>query len=80
VRLEQAMVLAQHALRQLDGWDEERLRNEIDTLNQQTLRLPEPIPVYVLYLTSWVDDDGLVHFREDVYQRERILAGYYPAK
>jgi murein L,D-transpeptidase YcbB/YkuD len=80
VRLEQAMALAQHALRQLDGWDEERLRNEIDTLNQQTLRLPEPIPVYVLYLTSWVDDDGLVHFREDVYQRERILAGYYPAK
>jgi len=80
VRLEQAMTLAQHALRQLDGWDEERLRNEIDTLNQQTLRLPEPIPVYVLYLTSWVDDDGLVHFREDVYKRERILAGYYPAR
>ncbi|BAV34932.1 peptidase [Sulfuricaulis limicola] len=80
VRLEQAMALAQHALRRLDGWDEERLRNEIDTQNQQTLRLPEPIPVYVLYLTSWVDDDGLVHFREDVYQRERILAGYYPAK
>ncbi|MHB1142646.1 MAG: L,D-transpeptidase family protein [Sulfuricaulis sp.] len=80
VRLEQAMALAQHALRQLDGWDEERLRSEIDALRQQTLRLPEPIPVYVLYLTSWVDDDGLVHFREDVYQRERILAGYYPAR
>jgi murein L,D-transpeptidase YcbB/YkuD len=80
VRLEQAMALAQHALRQLDGWDEDRLRTEIDTLNQQILRLPEPIPVYVLYLTSWVDDDGLVHFREDVYKRERILAGYYPAR
>lgn len=80
VRLEQAMALARHALRQLDGWDEERLRSEIDTLRHQTLRLPEPIPVYVLYLTSWVDDDGLVHFREDVYQRERILAGYYPAR
>ncbi len=80
VRLEQAMALAQHALRQLDGWDEERLRSEIDALRQQTLRLPEPIPVYVLYLTSWVDDEGLVHFREDVYQRERILAGYYPAR
>jgi murein L,D-transpeptidase YcbB/YkuD len=80
VRLEQAMALAQHALRRLDGWDEERLLNEIESMNNQTLRLPEPIPVYVLYLTSWVDDDGLVHFREDVYQRERILAGYYPAR
>jgi murein L,D-transpeptidase YcbB/YkuD len=35
--------------------------------------------VYVLYLTSWVDDDGLVHFREDVYHRESVLAEYYPA-
>ncbi|MEW6331910.1 MAG: L,D-transpeptidase family protein [Pseudomonadota bacterium] len=80
VRLEQAMALAQHALRRLDGWDEERLLSEIESMSNQTLRLPEPIPVYVLYLTSWVDDDELVHFREDVYKRERILAGYYPAR
>ena len=78
VRLEQAMALAQHALRRLDGWDEERLLSEIDTLRYQTLRLPEPIPVYVLYLTSWVDDAGLVNFRDDVYGREDVLAGYYP--
>ena len=80
VRLEQAMALAEHVLQRLDGWDEVRLQSEIDTQRNQTLRLPEPIPVYVLYLTSWVDDDGLVHFSEDVYGRERILAGYYPAK
>lgn len=80
VRLEQATVLAQYVLRRLDGWDAERLQSEIDTLRNQTLRLPEPIPVYVLYLTSWVDDDGLVNFRDDIYQRERILAGYYPAR
>jgi murein L,D-transpeptidase YcbB/YkuD len=80
VRLDQAMALAQHALRRLDGWSEERIQSEIDSLRHQTLRLPEPIPVYVLYLTSWVDDDGLVNFREDVYGREQILAEYYPAR
>jgi murein L,D-transpeptidase YcbB/YkuD len=80
VRLEQAMALAQHALRRLDGWGEERIQSEIDTLRHQTLRLPEPIPVYVLYLTSWVDDDGLVNFREDVYGRDQVLAEYYPAR
>lgn len=80
VRIEHPVALAQHALQRLDGWSEERLRSEIETLRHQTLRLPEPIPVYVLYLTSWVDDDGLVHFREDVYGRDRVLAGYYPAR
>ena len=80
VRIEHAMALAQHALRRLDGWNEERIRSEIDTLHHETLPLPEPIPVYVLYLTSWVDDAGIVNFREDVYGREQVLAWYYPAR
>jgi murein L,D-transpeptidase YcbB/YkuD len=43
------------------------------------LRLPEPLPVYVLYLPNWVDDAGRVHFRDDVYERDRVLMRYYPA-
>jgi murein L,D-transpeptidase YcbB/YkuD len=79
VRIENAMVLALHALRRSPEWSEARIQEEIDALRHQTLPLLEPIPVYVLYLTSWVDDDGLVHFREDVYHRESVLAEYYPA-
>jgi murein L,D-transpeptidase YcbB/YkuD len=45
----------------------------------ETLRLPEPIPVYVLYLPSWVDDDGRPQFRDDLYGREPVLASYYPS-
>jgi murein L,D-transpeptidase YcbB/YkuD len=33
----------------------------------------------VLYLPSWVDDDGRVQFRNDPYGREPVLASYYPA-
>lgn len=79
VRIENAMALALHTLRQADDWNAPRIQREIDTLRQQTLRLPEPIPVYVLYLTSWADEDGRAHFREDIYARERVLAQYYPA-
>jgi murein L,D-transpeptidase YcbB/YkuD len=79
VRIENAMALALHTLRRSPEWNKARLREEIDALRHQTLPLPEPIPVYVLYLPSWVDDEGLVNFREDVYQRESVLAEYYPA-
>jgi murein L,D-transpeptidase YcbB/YkuD len=79
VRIENAMALALHTLRKSPEWSEARIQEEIDALRQQSLVLPEPIPVHVLYLTSWVDDDGLVHFREDVYRREQVLAEYYPA-
>jgi L,D-transpeptidase YcbB len=79
VRIENAMALALHTLRRTPEWTEARIQEEIDALHHQTLRLPEPIPVYVLYLPSWVDDDGRVQFRDDPYEREPVLASYYPA-
>jgi murein L,D-transpeptidase YcbB/YkuD len=33
--------------------------NEVD--------VPTPIPVFILYLTAFVDDDGRTHFRDDLY-------------
>jgi murein L,D-transpeptidase YcbB/YkuD len=79
VRIENAMALARHTLRRTPEWTEARIQEEIDALHHQTLRLPEPIPVYVLYLPSWVDDDGRAQFRDDHYGREPVLASYYPA-
>jgi len=79
VRIEDAMALALHTLRQMPEWTRARLQEEIDALHHRNLQLPEPIPVYVLYLPSWVDDDGRVQFRDDVYERESVLASYYPA-
>ncbi|MDP2323607.1 MAG: L,D-transpeptidase family protein, partial [Gammaproteobacteria bacterium] len=39
----------------------------------RTLTLPNPIPVYVVYLTSWVTPAGAIHFRPDVYGRDARL-------
>jgi murein L,D-transpeptidase YcbB/YkuD len=79
VRIEDALALARHTLRQTPEWTGARLREEIEALRHRTLPLPEPVPVYVLYLPSWVDDDGRVQFRNDPYGREPVLASYYPA-
>jgi murein L,D-transpeptidase YcbB/YkuD len=79
VRIENAMALALRTLRRTPEWTELRIQEEIDALHHRNLRLPEPIPVYVLYLPSWVDDSGRVQFRDDVYRRESVLASYYPA-
>ena len=42
-------------------------------VNRLALRagLPQPLPVYLVYWTSWADDRGTAHFRPDVYGHDR---------
>jgi murein L,D-transpeptidase YcbB/YkuD len=46
---------------------------EYDTNRNQWITLDTLIPVYVEYHTVWVDDDGIVQFRNDIYGYERKL-------
>ena len=32
--------------------------------------LKDPIPIYITYITAWVDDQGNLHFAHDVYGRD----------
>jgi murein L,D-transpeptidase YcbB/YkuD len=46
---------------------------EYDTDKNEWITLPEQIPVYVEYHTVWVDEYGIVQFRDDIYGYERKL-------
>ena len=37
------------------------------------VKLKEKLPVHVTYLTAWVNKDGSVHYRRDIYGRDKIL-------
>ncbi|MFN0264864.1 murein L,D-transpeptidase [Tepidamorphus sp. 3E244] len=52
-------------------------KSQIDAIKakgvERIVRLKEPIPVHINYLTAWVNKDGTVHFRRDVYGRDETL-------
>ena len=35
--------------------------------------LSTEIPVFIVYFTAWVENDGKLHFRNDIYNRDRKL-------
>ena len=49
------------------GWDEGRVRQAMTTGDRQVVDLQTEIPVYIVYLPVWADQEGVVHFAPDVY-------------
>jgi hypothetical protein len=37
------------------------------------VRLKRAVPVHLLYWTAWVDPEGVVNFRKDIYKRDPRL-------
>jgi murein L,D-transpeptidase YcbB/YkuD len=70
IRVERPLALAAWVLQGDPRWTEETLQAAIDTGAQQTIVLPHPVPVHVLYWTAWVDERGVLQLRDDVYGRD----------
>ena len=56
--------------------DELRARIEaaVKSKKRRVVKLEKQIPVHIAYLTAWVNKDGSLHFRRDVYGRDKIMA------
>jgi murein L,D-transpeptidase YcbB/YkuD len=73
IRVENPIGLAQYVLSTEPGWTREKIESQIRKGKSQSIVLPEPIPVYLVYFTAWVDDHGNTQFRHDVYGRDLAL-------
>ncbi|MDX5436365.1 MAG: L,D-transpeptidase family protein, partial [Pontibacter sp.] len=77
VRLEKPVELAKYLLQDMPEWDESRIRQTINEGEEKWVTLPKKMQVYLVYFTSWVDKDGNVHFREDLYGHDKKLEQEY---
>lgn len=74
IRLERPMDLAHVLLKGSSEWTPEKLQSVLGSGEQTTVSLPDPLPVHLLYFTAWVDEEGTVQFRRDVYGHDTRLA------
>ncbi|GEB69716.1 hypothetical protein PC2016_0819 [Pseudoalteromonas carrageenovora] len=72
IRIEQPFSLAREIIKH-EG--EAQTLNHIDSArtqnSTQTFHLDEPLPIHLVYWTAWVDENKLVNFRDDIYQRDK---------
>jgi len=73
IRVEEPLRVAGRMLRGT-LWDQDRIRAVLASDTEQWVALPAPVPLHVVYWTAWVEDDGTMQFRDDLYGRDRALA------
>jgi len=56
------------------GWSRDDIDRAIATGERRVITLERPVRVHITYLTAWVNKDGSVHFRDDIYGRDKVLA------
>lgn len=71
IRLENPFELAEYLLREKDGWSQQKQQEIMAKTEPVNVYLPEPVPVHIVYLTSWVDEYGNLNFREDIYGHDK---------
>jgi len=73
IRLEKPIELAEYLLGADPMWSRQKILAAIAMSREKTVKLPTSIPVHLLYWTAWVNEDGVVHFRKDLYSRDPAL-------
>jgi murein L,D-transpeptidase YcbB/YkuD len=67
VRVEEPDVLARYVLRDQPEWTDEAIHAAMRAGDERHVKLRQPIPVHIVYMTAWVDEQGGLHFEDDVY-------------
>lgn len=67
VRTETPIDLAEFMLRDDPEWPRDRIDAVIRTGKTTLVKLRNPLPVHITYMTAWVDEAGVMQFRKDAY-------------
>ena len=73
VRVANAEYLANYLLKDQSKWTPEKVREAMDLGKETVVNLDKPKPVFITYFTAFVDKEGKLNFRKDIYNRDSKL-------
>jgi len=74
IRLKEPEKFANYVLRNQPEWTPEKISEAMNSGDEKYVKVKDPIPVVITYYTAWVDENGRLNFREDIYGHDARLA------
>jgi len=72
VRVQNVRELVNWLLATTPGWSRGEIDQVIRSGEHKDARLAPPVPLYWVYVTAWATPDGVVQFRDDIYNRDGL--------
>ncbi|MBZ9632053.1 L,D-transpeptidase family protein [Salegentibacter sp. LM13S] len=72
VRVQDVLDLAKMLLSDQPEYDEEKIKEILDSGKTTTIKITQKVKVHHLYWTAW-NENGSTHFAEDVYKRDAAI-------
>lgn len=73
IRLSEPEKMAEYLLRNNPEWTPDKIAEAMNGDKEKYVKLSKPVPVLITYYTAWVDDNGLLNFRDDIYRHDADL-------
>lgn len=73
IRLSDPQKMAEWLLRNDPEWDTEKIVFAMNQTKEKLVKIKQPVPVFIIYYTAWVDNEGQLNFRDDVYKHDNEL-------
>jgi len=72
VRVQNVRQLVDWLLRDTPGWTGDAIDAAVKSGERVDARLTKPVPVFWVYITAWATPDGVVQFRDDIYNKDGL--------
>ena len=69
IRLDQPFALAQYMLKG-KGWSDTKIEEAMKQGEEEHVPVAKT-PVYILYFTTWIDEEGKLNVRDDIYELDK---------
>ncbi len=74
IRVENPKKLVDYLLRNNNKWTPNKVNEVLQTDLQTGIKISPTVPVYIAYFTAWVDVNGKLNFRNDIYNLDQKLS------
>ncbi|MEX6688596.1 L,D-transpeptidase family protein [Danxiaibacter flavus] len=74
IRVGNPVKLAEFLLRNDTAWTSQKIDSAMHMDKEKWVTLQQSVPVFIVYLTAWIDQENKLNFRKDIYGHDAKMA------